>query len=545
MWSDLPISQRNKYKNLIRAFASLTEMFAQKASKDDIYISPIIFSKYQETAFQHAFDAFVEDIGNTAFDASVEYNGEKYLVGIKTFGISSGDQKIAQFKAMNSEWSHILNEINKNATLAHSKKEVDLLNSALYRELAKRIALIRNERIDSSFSNIRGFNVDDNDAHIHFIYHVLMPSKKGEIPRIYVGETSYDRIDIDQLTILGCTDKNKPSNFSFTDGKHKYKFTSADSQLYMDFENQSIVCDKWSILYVDNPDEIFTEIADQVYHEPNYVQKASKLADKQGKYPQLKSRYKPDIVRRESYSWTIWNKNGETELFSGFNSFYGTGSKLSKEDREKRINSIYNSFKPYIDNNVLDDIIDGLTDFLLGKVSSSDDRLEKVRLRKRILELCHSVNNTAFEKEISKVLFRPVDEMYIPIPDSSQFHKNHPNFFGKGYGECIPGTSKLVLPKEKRQFRLVFDPSGASITAYITQDNGKAIESVEKQSVLGEWILRGIFQLEQYEPLSSAKLVALGINGLRFTRYENSTDIHVEFIWIDEKHPPKDYIFKP
>ena len=31
MWDELPVSQRNEYKRMILAFASLTEMFAQKA----------------------------------------------------------------------------------------------------------------------------------------------------------------------------------------------------------------------------------------------------------------------------------------------------------------------------------------------------------------------------------------------------------------------------------------------------------------------------------------------------------------------------------
>ena len=33
-------------------------------------------------------------------------------------------------------------------------------------------------------------------------------------------------------------------------------------------------------------------------------------------------------------------KNGETELYSGFNSFYGTGSKMGKEQRKQRIQRI-------------------------------------------------------------------------------------------------------------------------------------------------------------------------------------------------------------
>lgn len=139
-------------------------------------------------------------------------------------------------------------------------------------------------------------------------------------------------------------------------------------------------------------------------------------------------------------------------------------------------------------------------------------------------------------------MYRPMDEMYIPIPDSAQFHQNHPDFFGKNFGKLKPRTSKLALDKEQRRFNLIFEPSGDSLPVYITQDNGKAIESAEKQSYLGEWILRGIFQLDEYEPLTSQKLEELNINGLRFSRYEDSDDIHMEFIWIDESNPPKGYI---
>ena len=135
-----------------------------------------------------------------------------------------------------------------------------------------------------------------------------------------------------------------------------------------------------------------------------------------------------------------------------------------------------------------------------------------------------------------------MDEMYIPIPDSAKFHKEHPDFFGPGFGRLKIGTNKLELPKEERRFNLVFEPSGDVLPAYITQDNGKAIESVEKQSYLGEWILRGIFQLKEYEPLTSKRLIELNINGLRFTKYKGSNDIHVEFIWIDEDNPPTGFI---
>ena len=180
MWNDLPTSQKDEYKRLILAFASLTGMFAQKSTDDDIDVAPIINSKFQETAFQRAFGAYAEDIGNTSYDVSVEHNGEKYLVGIKTFGIASGDQKVAQFKAKHDEWSKIIDEIKNNASTAEDKDSINAVNQELYRVLATRIAKIRNARIDSSRANIKGFKVEIDDSHVHSVYHVLMPSSKTE-----------------------------------------------------------------------------------------------------------------------------------------------------------------------------------------------------------------------------------------------------------------------------------------------------------------------------------------------------------------------------
>ncbi|MDT3993505.1 hypothetical protein RPO40_00425, partial [Mammaliicoccus fleurettii] len=113
-------------------------------------------------------------------------------------------------------------------------------------------------RIASSKAIIKGFNaINDN---IKSVYHVLMPTKKGESPYIYVGEIDYSPIDIENIQILGATTKNKITNFKFTDGKHKYKYTSADSQLLMNFENKNIVLDKWKINYIDNPIKVFESI---------------------------------------------------------------------------------------------------------------------------------------------------------------------------------------------------------------------------------------------------------------------------------------------
>ncbi|MEG0960729.1 MAG: hypothetical protein RSE60_06555 [Erysipelotrichaceae bacterium] len=536
MWNNLPKSQKEEYKRLILAFSSLTGMFAQKSSEDDSKMAPIINSKFQETAFQRAFNAFAEDIGNTSYDVSLQHDGEKYLVGIKTFGFTSGDQKVAQFKAKHDECAKIIEEMKANASKADSKDDINDLNKDLYLTLAKKIAKIRNARIDSSRANIKGFMFTLDDSHVHSVYHVLMPSSKNKDAKIFVGETAYDKIDIEKLKIKGCTTKNNPTNFFFSDGKHSYKYTTADSQLHMNFDNENIVCEEWNVKFVDDAYAVFGKIADILYPKADELQPIDEVESI------IENKDDDKLEIEETYCWTIWNKQGETELYSGFNSFFGTGSKMGKDQRKQRIDKLYTEYESQVENDILYEIKQGMTKFLLEPASSVDEKAKKVRLREYLVRLAKQSGMFELKKDVYKMLYRPMDEMYIPIPDSAQFHKNHPDFFGKEVGKTKSGTNKLELPKEARRFDLVFDPSGDVLPAYITQDNGKAIESAEKQTYLGEWILRGIFQLDEYEPLTSVRLVELNINGLRFTKYKGSEAIHIEFIWIDENNPPTGFI---
>lgn len=131
--------------------------------------------------------------------------------------------------------------------------------------------------------------------------------------------------------------------------------------------------------------------------------------------------------------------------------------------------------------------------------------------------------------------------MYIPIPNSKAFHEKHKDFFGKDIGTFeAKNPTKLALSKEERAFNLIFEPSGNMIKSYITQESGKAIESSNKQSYLGEWILRGVFQLGEYEQLTASHLNDIEINGIRLYKKSKSEDIHLEFIWIDKDNPPED-----
>lgn len=540
MWRELPITQRNEYKRLVLAFAGLTEMFAQKA-EDDSTPAPVINTKFQETVFQRAFNASAEDIGNTSYDVAllVRDGGaeDKYLVGIKTFGINSGYQKVAQFKANLNEWSSLTALAESNAKDEHGeykeKSEIDRCNRDVYLELALKIAHLRNSRIDSSVANLRGFHIDAGDNNVHSIYHVLMPSPKNEDPKIYVGETSYDKIDIANISIDGCTAKSHPANFVFKDGNHTYRYTSADSQLLMDFQNKDIVVERWDVIYADDAYEIFSKIAEAVLGEEKQED-----ADKE---PSIASLFPQSQEITEEYYWPIVNQNDEVELFSGFNSFYGVGSKLGRDSREQRIKKISEKYADSVPKEILLSVVEGLKQFLLGTSSSMDEKLQKVELRKRILSLVKGCDDEGFRSDVTKLLFRPLDEMYIPVPDARNFHQQHPNFFSKGAGSLEPGKNSLKLPKEERRFNLVFEPSGDTLPAYITQDNGKAIESYERQSYLGQWILRGIFQLDEYEPLTKKRLDEIGINALRLYKVNGSDDVHIEFVW---KEPMKSISYR-
>lgn len=526
MWSELDFHKKEKYRLLMTNFASLSEAFSQKVESDKTLgisesVAPIVNSKFQETAFQRAFGAMGEDIANTSYDASLKIDEtHKYLVGIKSFGIHSGDQKIAQFKASSvaNGWSIILGKARDNAELLGDKNLADKENEPLYREVAMKIATLRNERIASSKELIKGF--DASNTVVEAVYHVLMPSKKGENSQIHVGETDYLPIDIDNIEILGSTVFRNSANFKFTDGQHIYKYSDADSQLFMNFHNKEIIVDTWQVDYV----------ADAFSFFENLDIESSELSK--------------EIQVVESVSWMIANKQGDVEESSGYNGFDGA-TKLAKTDnyREKRISSFQEKYKNKISESDMNYIITYLQDILLKTYPLKEDKKKMKQIRSELRDKLDAIDNENIKKDIFAMVYRPVSEMYIPIPESRKFHDNNPNFFGENIGTFKKETKKLALDKDERAFELEFFPSGNIITAYINQDDGKSIQSINKQGILGEWILRGVFQLNEYEPLTGKRLNELEINAVRLMKFDkDSRRIGLEFIWIDIENPPRDAI---
>lgn len=538
MWDELPKEQKEEYKRMILAFASLSEMFAQKAATaDGGKIAPIVNSKYQETVFQKAFDGFAEDIGNTSYDVSVKNvaadgTEKKYLVGIKTFGIGSGDQKIAQFKQYNVEWADTFAKIQQNSIdekgERREQEDINNINGPLYYDIAKKIAEIRNMRIDSSIANLQGFKVAESDD-VESVYHVLMPSSKKESPSISVGETSYNHIDIDKLEVIGCTSAEHPTNFFFSDGKHQYKFTSADSQLLMKFNNSEIVKEVWDVKFVDDAYAVFSDISDKLY---------GLSEDARG----VSHHKKANIT--ESYSWKIVDKNGDLSKFSGLNSFYGVGSKIPTENRVTEISKFIKKYQNVVSESVLQYVEKNLNEFLLSKATSYNARMRKAELREKTFSMAQTAQNEIFYNDLKSKMYRVSKngrEVYLPIPAAKKFHADHPNFFAPNAGLLKEDGKNLALPKDKRVFNLVFEPSHKKMVTIITQQYGKGIESLDEQSIMGEWILGGIFQFKDYAPLNGERLKKVGINGIRLYKIEGSNDVHIEFLWIDDEDLPDDY----
>ena len=560
MWQDLPTKQKQEYKKMILAFASLTDMFAQKQESDEsnenVMPLPIINSKYQETVFQRVFNANAEDINNTSFDASLSQKQadgttKKYLVGLKTFGLNAkSSQKVAQFKAYRDDWSGMLEQIKKGSVdeqgNTKDKKTIDADNKDLYLDLAKKISDVRNARIDSSIANLKGFSVDADSDNVEAVYHFLMPAKDDNQPAIHVGETDYTRIDINNISILGCTSPANPTNFSFTDQKHKYRYTSADSQLYMSFSDCSME-DKWDVRYADDAYAIFSQIANSIYSDDKKQEPPAAAGEtdiditgvdeEPEPVPEPEPSARPQIT--ESYCWTITNNNGEVELFSGFNGFYGVGLKRGSEKTLPLVGKLRDKYRDVISEDVLTGICQQIEAYIRFEASKTPQKLQRLALRIQLEELMRTVDCSEFIEDVRKIVYRPKREMYIPFPNSREFHRTHPNFFAPG--AVILHEDGSVDTSKEHPFNMVFEPSGTVIPCYITQSSGKGIESCDRQSILGDWILHGVFQLRDYEPLTAAALRRVGINGIRLYRTNQDDDVHLEFIWIDRQNPPADY----
>ena len=106
------------------------------------------------------------------------------------------------------------------------------------------------------------------------------------------------------------------------------------------------------------------------------------------------------------------------------------------------------------------------------------------KIRTALINFAQESGIEKLSEKLEKLVYRPVSEVYIPLPDSKKFHDARPDFFGHNVGTFDETWKKLALTKEERTFTLRFLSSGDTIDAYINQQSGKAIQSVDRQDIL-------------------------------------------------------------
>ena len=170
--------------------------------------------------------------------------------------------------------------------------------------------------------------------------------------------------------------------------------------------------------------------------------------------------------------------------------------------------------KFYIPDNVFTlpiDIIEDPYSLLLSllKDSSSKNAAQKlVRGKNYIILPLYGLKKCRLTKSKEKFVFeksglnqwnaggrkRDPGEVYIPIP--KEIHKYFPDFF----------------PQRDKDFELKI-PTGEVFKAKVCQDNSKALMT-NPNKALADWLLRGVFQLEEKERLTIDKVNMLGFDSV-------------------------------
>lgn len=175
------------YRQYLTAIAQLSNLFSDNTA-------PYLDYRSAENIFCKAFDADNLSRTDTAFDAKIDNLG----IGIKTFICkgTSKKEKVAEFNAISSD-----------------------LKSLSGLELATKVSEYRNQRIDSAYLT---YALKDS------VYH-LITRRDG---RLLIFETSYERVDIANITVT----KNTAKTVEFNDGKSFYSFNFSKSTLFKQFD---------------------------------------------------------------------------------------------------------------------------------------------------------------------------------------------------------------------------------------------------------------------------------------------------------------------
>ncbi|MGO2620165.1 MAG: hypothetical protein ACTH82_08780 [Glutamicibacter ardleyensis] len=512
VWQSYDVSNRERYIKSIQALGVLSPLFRQK-SDGSVDQTAFISSKFQETAFAKFFEGNVVDRGNDPYDVMVPSPtlGKRDLVGIKTFLNSSASmQKIMQFKsvATKEEWSSWI-------------KDRD------YQQLISRIASIRNQKLRSAQNLLAGAGHTPETAFENIYYHYLSPSKSGTV---YIGESDYSFMDEDNLSFVMPGEGKNIASLYFADGRHEYKYTPADSTLYMRFFHTKTIQEggeivgNFAVTHSDDPhlslmrllvDDALVEVSKQQVA----LTKGRSLVNA------------PEITRSSKARKKLGSAG------AGLSSLVGAPTVAPDVQFVGAVQPLV----PFAESAAGDqrlNTVEAETTFVFpifrlsqyGDIPAGDVD-PKSGLNVRLSKPKNKGSDVA----------RPVNEVEIKIPNATRFHENYPHFFGtneEGTGiskmHRVDGKWKSIFASnDERTFDLVLTQSGVEMEAIITGDGNKQIMSKRKQQTLGGWILSQVFQLGPYERLDRRKLDELDLDCIRLTRLHDRR-IGMEFIKATE-----------
>lgn len=198
VWEKYSEIERNNYESYLKMYGTLSAMFNQKSSETG---APYLDSKFQETVYARCFSSENVDIGNTPHDIRSTFGNRKVGIGLKTWlNSKSSYQKVMQIKA--------------------NRDDIEAIQDQP-KELAIKLSQIKNYRMITDYKRL-GLERNGN------IYHYVT----RDAGKMTLFETSYPLIDIKSLKPNELTSKS----FKFSDKSKRYKYTFADSQIWMSFD---------------------------------------------------------------------------------------------------------------------------------------------------------------------------------------------------------------------------------------------------------------------------------------------------------------------
>lgn len=190
-YENQPAEQQAEYKRMLTIVGNLTLLFSESDC-------PYLPYRAHENIFCKYFQA--DNLARS--DCSADAQKGKIGIGLKTW-MGGDDQKVAEFGKLKPRY----------ATLTGI-------------DLVKEIAKYRNERIRVT-KKLHGIE--------QMIYHIVRRVPEA----MQIIEYAFDYIDIDNIQLM--KDRGNDNNTYFTDGIHKYHFSTSKNTLYMLFEDMEVL----------------------------------------------------------------------------------------------------------------------------------------------------------------------------------------------------------------------------------------------------------------------------------------------------------------